>query len=83
MIGGVMFAYNQSEVIMWTPNRPKTGCIGISKNWGKGKIMVSRNCYVHIRLWVNTFPPPIFQSEWMKVSALDGDPYLEFQHKLR
>ena len=84
MIGGVIFAYNITDIVIWTPNRPKTGCIGIGKKWGQGKMIFSQNCYINIRLWINSFPPPIFQSDWTTVHANQhAHSFIEIRHNIR
>lgn len=84
MIGGVIFAYNVTDILIWTPNKPKTGCVGIGKKWGKGKAVFSQNCYINVRLWINSFPPPIFQTDWLTVNANDQkNQFLEFKHNVK
>lgn len=84
--GGVIFAYNHNKIVLWTPNESKTGCINIGKRWGNGKYAARsiQNCTLHIRLWVNSFPPPIFQTDWIPHHANKHKAsYVEIKHDLK
>ena len=85
--GGVLYGYNQHNITMWTPNRKTAGCIIVSKYWGNGRFSSEVNsqvCQVKVRLWINSFPPPVFQNEWQLFSANKGDDsFIEIQHDLR
>ncbi|XP_065649882.1 uncharacterized protein LOC101236159 isoform X2 [Hydra vulgaris] len=85
--GGVVFAYNEKKVVLWPPNKSKTGCTLLNKRWGNGKYyteMYSKTCTVHIRLWVNSFPPPIFQTTWKSIDVRSlSTQFLEIKHNLK
>ncbi len=73
--GGVVFGYNEKFVHLWLPNSGKnslSGCIKITKGWGNGKYakeMNSRTCQIEIRAWINSFPAPVFQTDWEVIRA--------------
>ena len=85
--GGIIFAYNHKEVVLWGPSKKNGGCIAVGKRWGDGKesdLMFAHNCTVHIRMWVTSFPLPAFQSEWTVYHANQhSDSFIEIKHNLR
>ena len=86
--GGVLFAYNDKLVVLWTPNKGKrAGCIAVPKAWGNRKYSIPigvRFCRIQLRLWVNSFPAPVFQSSWTTLYAnKHGKSYIAIAHNLR
>ena len=85
--GGVIFSYNEKKVVLWTPNKPKTGCTLVNRRWGNGKYyneMFSKTCKVHIRMWINSFSLPVFQTPWKSVYAgRTSELFLEIKHNLK
>ena len=73
--GGVVFAYNETFVRLWLPQKGiglRTGCILITKGWGDGKYSKEMNadiCLVEIRAWINSFPSPVYQTSWKTIRA--------------
>ena len=71
---GVVFAYNVLKVMLWTNRNPKSGCVFVGKNWRRGGSFSVRQCRVEVRLWVNSFPPPVYQSDWTAISTTGQQP---------
>jgi len=84
--GGIIFGYNNNEVVLWGPNKKNGGCIAVGKRWGGGKksdVMFAHDCTVHIRMWITSFPLPAFQSEWQTYQAnQQADSFIEIKHNL-
>lgn len=85
--GGVIFAYNDRVIRLWTPDEklPTTGCILIDSGWGGGKYSQRESrCRVHVKAWVNLLPIPSFQTDWFSFYAqTKTESFKEITHNLK
>ncbi|XP_048577652.1 uncharacterized protein LOC5509903 isoform X2 [Nematostella vectensis] len=84
--GGVIYAFNERLVRLWIPSQGlnNTGCILLNDLWGGGKYeQLETRCRINVKIWVNQFPVPAFQSNWTRLkSQLDGFSFKEISHNL-
>ncbi|KXJ23721.1 uncharacterized protein LOC110249945 [Exaiptasia diaphana] len=83
--GGVIFAYNVRSIHLWAPNQnlKYTGCILIDNGWGDGRYNQRESrCRVHIKVWVNAFPLPSYQTDWFSIQAQTVNSFKTIKHNL-
>lgn len=81
--GGVIFAYNEKEILLWAPSSTtkKTGCVFVENGWGDERHAEStQKCRVHIFVWVLKFPVPTFKTEWKYMRSQGSHSFLEVEH---
>ena len=85
LYGGVIFAYNERAVRLWSPHLATGGCAFVGDGWGeRQKSKPTQHCFVSVELWVNQLPVPSFRTDWFTIHAQRGGrgAYKEVYHNL-